>query len=112
MSTAPFPECVTNIPEAGIPFPGVRGNISQGPNHQILFMDIEPIGNVAPHRNGEQWGIVVEGEMLLTIAGETRTYRAGDSYHIPAIVERAATFPTRVRIIDVFRDANRYRPKQ
>lgn len=112
MSTAPFPEFVTNLPEADIPFPGVRGTISQGPNHQIIFMDIEPIGRVAPHRHGEQWGIVVEGEMELTIAGETRKYRAGDSYHIPANVEHAATFPTRVRVIDVFADAHRYRPRK
>ena len=111
MSTAPFPEFVTNLPEADIPFPGVHGTISQGPNHQIIFMDIEPIGQVAPHRHGEQWGIVVEGEMELTIGGETRRYRAGDSYHIPANVEHAATFPTSVRVIDVFADVARYRPR-
>ena len=111
MSTAAFPKFVTNLPEADIPFPGVHGRISQAPDHQIIFMDIEPIGEVAPHRHGEQWGIVVEGEMQLTIEGVTRAYRAGDSYHIPANVEHAATFLTRVRVIDVFADAHRYQPK-
>ena len=38
MSTAAFPEFVTNLPEADIPFPGVRGMISQAPNHQIIFI--------------------------------------------------------------------------
>lgn len=112
MSTAAFPEFVTNLPEADIPFPGVRGMISQAPNHQIIFMDIDPIGRVAPHRHGEQWGIVVEGEMELTIGGLMGRYRAGDSYHIPANVEHAATFLTRVRVIDVFADADRYRAKR
>lgn len=112
MSTAAFPEFITNLPEADIPFPGVRGRISQAPDHQIIFMDIEPVGAVAPHRHGEQWGIVVEGEMQLTIGETTRTYRAGDSYHIPANVEHAATFLTRVRVIDVFADAHRYRPRR
>ncbi len=112
MSVAAFPEFVTRLPEADIPFPGVSGRISQGPDHQIIFMDIEPIGEVAPHRHGAQWGIVVEGEMDLTIGGVKRTYRAGDSYHIPANVEHAATFRTRVRVIDVFADVNRYRPKK
>ncbi len=112
MSSAEFPKFVLNLPEADIPFPGVRGRISQAPDHQIIFMDIDPIGEVAPHRHGEQWGIVVEGEMQLTIGGVTKTYRAGDSYHIPANVEHAATFTSRVRVIDVFADANRYRPKK
>jgi len=111
MSTAAFPEFVTNLPEANIPFPGVRGWISQAPNHQVIFMDIDPIGRVAPHRHGEQWGIVVEGEMELTLGGLTQRYRAGDSYHIPANVEHAATFLTRVRVIDVFADADRYRAR-
>ena len=112
MNTAAFPEFVTNLPEADIPFPGVRGRISQAPSHQIIFMDIEAIGEVAPHRHGEQWGIVVEGEMELTIGGVTRRYRPGDSYHIPANVEHGATFLTRVRVIDVFADVNRYRAKK
>lgn len=112
MGTAPFPEFILNLPEADIPFPGVRGKISQAPNHQIIFMDIDPIGNVAPHRHGEQWGIVVEGEMELTIGGQTRIYRAGDSYHIPANVEHFATFLTRVRVIDAFADVDRYRPRR
>ena len=112
MGSAPFPRFVTDLPEADIPFPGVRGRISQAPNHQIIFLDIDPIGEVAPHRHGEQWGIVVEGEMDLTIAGVRKRYRAGDSYHIPANVEHAATFVTHVRVIDVFADVDRYRPKK
>jgi quercetin dioxygenase-like cupin family protein len=67
MSDNAFPEMITSLPEADIPFKGVRGWISQALDHQIVFMDIEPIGDVAPHSHGEQWGIVVEGEMELTI---------------------------------------------
>jgi len=111
MAIAAFPEFVTSLPEADIPFRGVRGWISQASSHQIIFMDIEPIGEVAPHRHGEQWGIVVEGEMELTIGGTTRRYRAGDSYHIPADVEHSATFLSRVRVVDVFADAGRYRAR-
>jgi len=111
MTTAPFPEFVTDLPKADIPFPGVRGWISQAPNHQIIFMEIDPIGEVMPHHHGEQWGIVVEGEMELSIGGIKRRYLPGDSYHIPAGVEHAATFLTRVRVVDVFADVNRYRAK-
>lgn len=103
-----FPELITRLPEADIGFPGVRGWISQGKDHQVVFFDIDPIGEVPPHAHGEQWGIVVEGQMDLTIGGETRRYGPGDSYHIPAGVEHGAKFLSHFRTIDVFADAERY----
>jgi quercetin dioxygenase-like cupin family protein len=106
-----WPDLITNLPEADIPFQGVRGWISQGEDHQVVFFDIEPIGEVAPHSHGAQWGVVVDGEMDLTIGGETRTYGKGDSYFIPAGVPHGATFRTRFRAIDVFADRDRYRPR-
>jgi quercetin dioxygenase-like cupin family protein len=111
MSIAPFPTMIIGLPEADIPFAGVRGWISQSANHQIVFMDIAPIGVVSAHAHGEQWGIVVEGEMELTVGGVTHRYRPGDSYHIPAGVEHQARFLSRVRVIDVFGDVDRYHAK-
>jgi quercetin dioxygenase-like cupin family protein len=78
----------------------------------VVFFEIEPIGTIPPHSHGEQWGIVVEGEMDLTIGGQTRRCRPGDSYHIPAGVEHGATFLSHFRAIDVFADRDRYKPKQ
>jgi quercetin dioxygenase-like cupin family protein len=63
------------------------------------------------HTHGEQWGIVVEGEMELTIGGQTRRCGPGDSYHIPAGVEHGAKFLTHFRAIDVFADVDRYKAK-
>lgn len=111
MSDNAFPGMITSLPEADIPFKGVRGWISQAPDHQIVFMDIEPIGDVAPHSHGEQWGIVVEGEMELTIGSKTKIYRPGDHYHIPEGVIHGAKFLTHFRVIDMFADKNRYKPK-
>ena len=111
MSHTPFPDAIHSLPEADIPFPGVRGWLSQAADHQIVFFEIEPIGEVPPHHHGEQWGVVVEGEMELTIGGQKRRYRAGDSYHIPAGVEHGARFITAVRAIDFFADADRYKVK-
>ena len=111
MSHAELPAVIKRLPEADIPFPGVRGWISQSESHQIVYMEIEAIGAVAPHSHGEQYGVVLDGEMLLTIGDQTRTYRKGDSYLIPAGVTHSATFPTRVLVIDFFADPDRYRPK-
>lgn len=49
--------------------------------------------------------------MELTIGGETKRYRPGDSYHIPAGVKHGARFLSHFRAIDVFADADRYKPK-
>jgi quercetin dioxygenase-like cupin family protein len=105
-----FPGLITNLPRADIPIEGVRAWISQGSDHQVVFLDIEPIGAIPPHSHGEQWGIVVEGEMELTIGGETRRYGPGDSYHVPAGVEHSARFLSHFRAIDVFADRRRYKP--
>ena len=111
MADAPYPDLITTLPEADIPFPGVQGWIAQSENRQVVFFDIEPLMEVPAHSHGEQWGIVIEGEMELTIGAETRRYRPGDTYHIPAGVEHRAKFLTRFRVIDVFADKDRYSAK-
>lgn len=106
-----FPSIITRLPEADIPFDGIRGWISQAADHQVVFMEIEPIGEVAEHAHGSQWGIVVDGEMDLIIGGVKKTYRKGDHYYIPGGVIHSATFNTKTRVIDVFADKGRYLAK-
>jgi len=105
------PGFVQHLPEVDIPMDGVRGWLSQGADHQIVFFDIEPIGEISPHSHGEQWGIVVEGEMELTIDGAFRVCRKGDSYYIPAGAVHGAVFRSHFRAIDVFADRGRYRAR-
>jgi quercetin dioxygenase-like cupin family protein len=104
-----YPEMITGLPQADIPFEGVKGWLSQGENHQIVFFEIEPIGEVAPHSHGAQWGVVFEGEMELTIGGQVNTYRKGDRYNIPEGVVHGAVFRTKSYLMDVFADRDRYR---
>jgi quercetin dioxygenase-like cupin family protein len=106
-----FPGFITGLPEADISVEGVRGWISQGGDHQVVFFEIEPIGEIAPHSYGEQWGVVVAGEMELAVDGRTRRYGPGDTYHLPAGVVHGAKFLSPFRAIDVFADADRYKPK-
>ena len=103
-----FPEMITSLPEADIPFDGVSGHLLQGENQQVVFFNIEPIGGVAEHKHGAQWGVVFEGEMELTIGGVTKNYKKGDQYFIPAGVLHSATFNQRTYLMDVFADKERY----
>ncbi len=111
MTSAQFSTLITGLPEADIALPGVRAWLLTGEGRQVAFFEIEPIGSLPEHAHEEQWGIVVEGEMDLTVGGETRRCRAGDSYHIPAGTPHAATFLSRFRAIDVFGSPQRYRTR-
>ena len=106
-----YPEVIKNLPEADIPFDGVRGWLSQSDDHQIVFFEIEAIGAVAEHKHGDQFGVVFEGEMDLTIGGVTRTLKKGDTYFVPAGVMHGAVFKRKTYLMDVFSDKDRYLPK-
>ena len=53
MTDKQFPDLIMSLPEADIPFAGVRGWLAQAADRLVVFFDIEPIGEVPPHRHGE-----------------------------------------------------------
>ncbi|RKX21955.1 MAG: hypothetical protein DRP51_03305, partial [Candidatus Zixiibacteriota bacterium] len=73
--------------------------------------DIQPVGEVPPHSHCAQWGIMLDGEMSLTIGGETRIYKKGDQYFIPEGITHSAKFLSRVNVIDIFDAPDRYKVK-
>jgi quercetin dioxygenase-like cupin family protein len=103
-----YPDYIKSLAKVKVPFSGVKGWVAQGKEFQIVFFEIEAGSHVSPHHHGEQYGYVFEGEVILTIGDETRTYRAGDSYHIPEGVVHQANFRTSVRVMDFFLEADRY----
>jgi len=106
-----YPEMIRGLPEVDIPFDGVRGWLISGSDKQVVFFDIQPVGEIPPHSHCAQWGIVLEGEMSLTIDKETRIVGKGDWYYIPEGVVHSANFLSRVNVIDVFDAADRYHVK-
>jgi quercetin dioxygenase-like cupin family protein len=107
-----FPEIVRNLPEADAPFRDIRVWLLQGPTASAIFVEAMADSEVPAHSHGAQWGVVVAGELVLTIGGRTRTYGPGQEYLIPAGFVHSATLKKGVRVIDFFDDPNRYRPKK
>ncbi|MHA2203352.1 MAG: cupin domain-containing protein [Candidatus Hodarchaeales archaeon] len=111
MTKGKFPKIITSLPIADIPIEGVQGWVAQGKDFQIIFFEIEP-GSLPPHSHSTQWGIVVEGEMSLTIGKDIKRYKKGDSYYIPEGVIHQAEFHTHFRALDFFEEPERYKTKK
>ena len=107
----PFPDLIRALPEIDVPIEGIRGWLLQGSDQQLVFFDLETIAEVPEHSHGEQWGVLIAGEMELTIAGNKQIYHPGEWYHIPANTLHSAKFLKRCAVIDFFADKNRYNIK-
>lgn len=112
MKTKTYPRIITELPEAYLPYEGFKAWILQGNARQVVFFDIDAKAAIPEHSHEELWGIVVEGELTLIISGEKRTYKKGDSYHIPAGTRHSAIFTTPCKVIDFFDGVDRYKEKR
>ena len=95
-----------------MPFKGVKAWILQAPNHQLIFFEMQTTAIVPEHSHGyPQWGMVITGKMRLTINDKTRTVTNGQEYLIPSGAKHKATFQTTTRVMDLFTEKTRYKPK-
>ncbi len=106
-----FPLPITNLPEADIPIKGLKAYISQAVNHQIIFMEFSEDAEVPEHFHESQWGIVLEGQIELTIDGVKRLYSKGDRYFIPKGITHSAKIFAGYTDITFFNQADRYKVK-
>jgi quercetin dioxygenase-like cupin family protein len=111
MKKSTFPEFIKNLPEADLPVAGIRGWLLNSENGQLLFLQADETIRLPEHTHGDQWGIVVDGKMELTIGEKTNAYGQGDSYFIPAETPHKATLYKGFRVLDFFADKDRYRVK-
>ncbi|NPV67824.1 MAG: cupin domain-containing protein [Anaerolineae bacterium] len=106
-----FPELITRLPLADVPFPGVDGHMLRSADGLVVFFHFRVATTVPPHAHGAQWGTVVDGTLELTIGGETRLYRPGDSYTIRAGELHSAHIPAGTKLVEFFAEPDRYRAR-
>lgn len=106
-----FPQFIRNLPGVDVPFAGVSGHLLQGETQQVAFLRFETDVDVPEHNHNAQWELVVAGEVELRIGGNTTTYRAGDSFYIPAGEPHGALVHAGYRAVIFFDQADRYRTK-
>ncbi len=106
-----FPKFIADLPEADIPIKGINAFLSQGLNHQIIFMEFSENVDVAEHFHESQWGIVLEGKIDLIIDGVKNTFIKGDRYFIPENVSHSAKIYAGYADITFFNQEDRYKEK-
>lgn len=106
-----FPEIITNLPEADIPIKGLRSHLFQGENQQFAFMGFENDIEVPEHSHEAQWGVVLDGEIELTIEGKQYTLTKGDTYFIPKDAKHSAKIKKGYKDLTLFNQKNRYKTK-
>jgi quercetin dioxygenase-like cupin family protein len=107
-----YPPMIDKLPEIDIPVPGVQGRLLQATEMQAVFFSVETTGEIPPHAHQAQWGVVLEGEMELTVDGVTRRCRRGESYYIPAGAVHAVRILSPMKALDVFDEPARYTIKK
>jgi hypothetical protein len=109
MSPSEFPDFVKKLPRAAITFDGLRGWLLQSNAGQVLFNESDVEVFVPEHSHGEQWGVVIDGTIEMTISGKTNTCGRGDSYFIAAGSIHSARIHAGFKAIDYFTDKDRYK---
>ena len=84
--------------------PGIEARTFWGEKMLAAVVELEPHVHLPLHSHPhEQVGIVLAGEIEMTVAGERRLLRPGEVYVIPGGVEHEArTFEQPVKVMDVF----------
>ena len=106
-----FPAPIQNLPEADIPLPGLKAYLSQADSHQIIFMQVDETVDVPEHAHEAQWGVVLAGQIELTLNGVTKTYKKGDNHFVPAGVKHSARVYAGYAAIEFFNQPDRYQTK-
>ncbi len=106
-----FPEPIRKLPEADIPIEGIKAYLSQSDTHQIIFMEFEKDVDLSEHSHAAQIGIVLEGQIDLTIDGKKKTYTKGDRYYIPDGVLHSGKIYAGYADITFFDEPDRYSMK-
>jgi quercetin dioxygenase-like cupin family protein len=107
-----FPEIVTKLPEADIPIEGVHSHLLQGENQQFVFMSFENDAEVPQHSHEAQWGVVLDGEIELTIEGKKYTFKKGDTYSVPKGIKHSARIRGGYKDLTLFDQKDRYQAKK
>lgn len=106
-----FPEIIKQHPSADIPIDGVKSHLIQAGQQQFIFMQFDKDVEIPKHFHEAQWGVVLDGEIELTIAGQKKSLKKGDTYYIDKDVRHSAKIKKGYTDLTLFNQPDRYKIK-
>ena len=107
-----FPDEIKKLSRADISLNGINAYVSQGENHQIIFMEFNEDVKIPEHSHDSQWETVLDGIADVTIDGVQKRFKKGDKFFIPAGVKHHANVFAGYASIAFFNEKNRYEIKK
>ncbi|MCT4639236.1 MAG: cupin domain-containing protein [Bacteroidales bacterium] len=106
-----FPDIIKQHPEAEIPIDCVESKLVQAGDQQFIFMEFNDDVEIPPHKHNAQWGVVLDGEIELTINDDIKLLTKGDSYFIDKDVVHSARIKAGYKDLTLFNQKDRYTVK-
>ena len=105
-----YPRFMKAFPLLDIPFPPevVEAHAIRSDTGLAVYFDVHQDTEIKPHSHKGQWGILFDGEIILTVDGKTRTCRPGDTWDIPSGAVHSAILKAGAKLMDVFEEPDRY----
>lgn len=90
MTTANFPDKIKSLPRVSGRFDAFW-LAAQG--CEVFFAEYPGGTTIEPHQHDtDNYGIITQGELILTVDGKQQRFGAGEWYHVPANAVHAAEF--------------------
>lgn len=103
-----LPPEILALPKVEVPVAGVDGYCLQNDEKQVVFFVFEEGVSMPDHSHCAQRGMVISGEMIIDIDGESNLYQAGDHYFVPSGANHRAMFSQRTILVDMSDAPDRY----
>jgi len=83
--------------------PGIRSKLESGSNLTMAFMEIAPNKEGAAHDHpSDQCGVVIEGEIEMSVGEEKKSLKPTETYFIPGGVKHNwKTMSSPAKILDI-----------
>lgn len=90
MTESNFPEKIRSLPRFSERFDAFRLSAE---GCEIFFAQYPASTAIESHKHEtDNYGVITQGELILTIDGREQRFRSGEWYHVPANTAHAARF--------------------